>query len=64
MNDADGEKHIDIADFSDKMNRVLSEPSYRASAHRIAESMREFGGAQEAANRIEHFRGAFTTALS
>jgi TIR domain/UDP-glucoronosyl and UDP-glucosyl transferase len=52
---ADGEKHIDVADFSAKVHRVLSEPSYRRSAHRISESMHKLGGIQEATDRIERF---------
>ena len=50
---ADGEKHIDVAEFSATVQRVLNEPSYRSSAGRVAESMRKLGGVQEAANRIE-----------
>jgi UDP-N-acetylglucosamine--N-acetylmuramyl-(pentapeptide) pyrophosphoryl-undecaprenol N-acetylglucosamine transferase len=53
MDGADGEKHIDVDEFSTKVQRVLNEPGYRQSCRRIAESMRQFGGAQEAANRIE-----------
>jgi UDP:flavonoid glycosyltransferase YjiC (YdhE family) len=52
---ADGEKHIDVADFSTKVHRVLNDATYLRSARRIAESMRKFGGAQEAAERIERF---------
>jgi UDP:flavonoid glycosyltransferase YjiC (YdhE family) len=52
---ADGEKTIDVAEFSAKLHRVLNEPGYRKSARRVAESMRKFGGAQEAADRIERF---------
>lgn len=51
----DGEKQIDLAEFSAKVNRVLSDPSYRAAAALVAESMRRFGGAQEAAEKIERF---------
>jgi MGT family glycosyltransferase len=50
---ADGEKHIDVADFSAQVHRVLNEPGYRESARRVAASMRQLGGAQEAADRIE-----------
>jgi len=50
---ADGEKRIDVAEFSATVQRVLNEPSYRSSARRVAESMRKLGGVQEAANRIE-----------
>ena len=52
---ADGEKHIDIAEFGAKVRRVLNEPDYRQSAERVAESMCKFGGAGEAADRIELF---------
>ena len=54
-NGADGEKHIDIADFTAKLNRVLREPAYRQSAQRIAQSMRQYAGAPDAADRIERF---------
>lgn len=51
----DGEKQIDVAEFSAKVQRVLTEPGYRRSARRVAESMRQFGGAQQAADCIEQF---------
>jgi MGT family glycosyltransferase len=50
---ADGEKHIDVAEFTAKVHRVLNEPSYRRAARSVANSMRQLGGAQEAADRIE-----------
>ncbi|MGA9585463.1 MAG: nucleotide disphospho-sugar-binding domain-containing protein [Terracidiphilus sp.] len=49
----DEEKQIDIADFAAKIRRVLDEPGYRASAVRVSQSMRSFGGAELAANLIE-----------
>jgi len=52
---ADGEKQIRVDEFRAKVQCVLSEPSYHMSARRVAESMRQFGGAQEAADRIEQF---------
>ena len=52
-NDPDGEKQIDTADFSAKVHRVLQDPAYRSAAQHIAQSMRQYGGAAEAANRIE-----------
>jgi len=52
---ADGEKRIDVAEFGKKVRRVLAEPYYREAARRVAESMRQFGGAQAAAERIEEF---------
>ncbi len=48
-----GEKQIDMADFAEKVHRVLHEESYRAAARSVAERMRQFGGAQHAADRIE-----------
>jgi MGT family glycosyltransferase len=53
VDDLDREKQIDVADFSAKVHRVLNEPEYRKSAGRMAESMRQFGGAHQAADRIE-----------
>ena len=49
------EKRIDVAEFGAKVRRVLNEPDYLRSAQRVAESMRKFGGAGEAANLIERF---------
>jgi MGT family glycosyltransferase len=55
---SDGEKHLDVSEFSAKLQRVLHEPSYCQSARRVAESMRKFGGARAAADRIEQFATA------
>jgi UDP:flavonoid glycosyltransferase YjiC (YdhE family) len=49
----DGEKHIDVGEFGTKVHKVLNDPGYRRSARRVAESMLKFGGASEAADRIE-----------
>jgi UDP:flavonoid glycosyltransferase YjiC (YdhE family) len=57
---ADGEKRIDVADFAAKVHRVLNDSGYLRSARRVAESMRQFGGAHEAAGRIERFAGSKT----
>jgi MGT family glycosyltransferase len=58
VTDTDGEKRIDLADFASKVRQVLSDPSYRESAHRVAESMRKYGGAGGAAMTIEQFAAA------
>lgn len=50
---AHGEKEVNRAEFRAKVERVLNEPVYRRSAERVAESMRKYGGAREAADRIE-----------
>lgn len=50
-----GEKDIDLAEFGAAINRVLSDPAYRKSAQRVAETMRQYGGTREAADRIEQF---------
>ena len=55
VTDADGEKRVDVAEFATKVKRVLSEPAYREAARRVAESMKKYGGAQAAAQRIEGF---------
>jgi UDP:flavonoid glycosyltransferase YjiC (YdhE family) len=55
---ADGEKHIDVAELGAKVRRVLNEPNYLRSAQRVAESMRKFGGAAQAAHLIECFAAA------
>jgi UDP:flavonoid glycosyltransferase YjiC (YdhE family) len=63
---ADGEKRIDVAGFSAKVQRVLNEPNYRRSAKRVADSMCKYGGAEEAASKLERFaiecEGAIGTA--
>jgi UDP:flavonoid glycosyltransferase YjiC (YdhE family) len=53
--DGNGEKHIDLREFSAKVQQVLEEPAYRQSAQRVAQSMAKYGGAEEAATRIENF---------
>ncbi|MBV8356921.1 MAG: glycosyltransferase family 1 protein [Deltaproteobacteria bacterium] len=50
-----GKKQLDITDFKAKVHQVLTEPRYREAAHRIAGLMRRYGGAREAADRIERF---------
>ncbi len=49
------EKQIDLADFGAKVKRCLTESSYRTAARRVCESMNGYGGAQQAADRIELF---------
>ena len=51
--DAEGEKHVDAAEFGAKVEAVLAEPRYREAARRLAATTRRFGGAREAADRIE-----------
>lgn len=57
-NDTDAEKRIDSAEFSTKVQRVLTQPGYRRSALRVAKSMGKFDGIREAAERIERFAPA------
>jgi UDP:flavonoid glycosyltransferase YjiC (YdhE family) len=54
---ADGEKHIDVAEFGAKLRRVLEQPGYRQTARRISASIGNFGGVREAADRIERLAG-------
>jgi MGT family glycosyltransferase len=51
----DGEKTIDAVEFGAAVNRVLKNEAYRHSAKRVSESMRQYAGAQGAADQIEQF---------
>ncbi len=53
-----GEKQINFADFAAKVDRCLTENSYREAARRVSESMRHYGGAEQAADRIEQLAAA------
>jgi UDP:flavonoid glycosyltransferase YjiC (YdhE family) len=50
-----GKKQVDLAEFKAKVQRVLTEPGYRQRARLVARLTRRYGGAGEAADRIEHF---------
>jgi UDP:flavonoid glycosyltransferase YjiC (YdhE family) len=52
---AHGEKHLSVEELRRKVRGVLSEPSFRVSAGRIARSIRTYGGASEAARLIDSF---------
>ena len=58
VNGPDGEKRVDVSEFAAKVRQVLSESRYRQAARRVADSMRKFGGATAAAERIEAFASA------
>jgi UDP:flavonoid glycosyltransferase YjiC (YdhE family) len=52
-------KKVDRGQLRAKIERVLSDPSFKENAKRISEKMRAFGGAAEAAHMIEnHILGA------
>jgi len=55
---AGGEKQVDLADFSAKVQRCLTESRYRTAARRVCESMSQYGGAEQAAERIEQLAAA------
>ena len=48
-------KHVDSAEVREKVNHILSDPSFRENARRIGEKLRSYGGAPFAASLIEHF---------
>jgi UDP:flavonoid glycosyltransferase YjiC (YdhE family) len=50
-----GEKQVSVEELRAKVRQVLSDPSYRLSAKRIAESIKAYGGASEAARLIDAF---------
>jgi UDP:flavonoid glycosyltransferase YjiC (YdhE family) len=55
---ADGsgrKKHVQAAEVRDKVNRILSDSSFKENAMRISEKLRTYGGASYAASLIEHF---------
>ena len=51
----DGEKSIDSDEFGAAVLRVLRDPAYRQAAQRVSESMRQYGGAKDAADIVEKF---------
>jgi UDP:flavonoid glycosyltransferase YjiC (YdhE family) len=55
-----GKKQLDVAEFKTKVERLLTEPRYQETARRLAEVMRSYGGAREAADRIERFAATST----
>ena len=48
-------KHVQAAEVRDKVNRILSDSSFKENAMRISERLRSYGGASYAASLIEHF---------
>ena len=50
-----GEKRVSVEELRAKVRQVLSDPSFRLNAGRIAESIRTYGGASEAARLIDNF---------
>jgi UDP:flavonoid glycosyltransferase YjiC (YdhE family) len=50
-----GEKELSVEELRVAVRRVLSDPSFAAGARRIAETMKSYGGAPEAARLIDRF---------
>jgi len=46
-------KHVSAAEVSDKVNRVLKDPSFKENAKRISDKFHSYGGASYAAGLIE-----------
>lgn len=46
-------KHVQAAEVREKVNRILSDPSFRQNAKRISEKLRSYGGASYAATLVE-----------
>ena len=55
----DGEKTIDAVEFKAAVLKVLNDPAYRRSVQRVAESMKGYGGANAAADKVERFAAGF-----
>ncbi len=47
-------KHVDAAEVRDKVDRILSDSSFKENARRIGEKLRSYGGASYAASLIEN----------
>ncbi len=52
---ASGDKELSVEELRSKVRQVLSDPSFAANARRVAEDMRNYGGAAEAARLIDRF---------
>jgi UDP:flavonoid glycosyltransferase YjiC (YdhE family) len=50
-----GGKQVSVEELRVKVRQVLSDPSFRLNAGRIAENIRTYGGASEAARLIDSF---------
>ena len=48
-------KQVSVEELRTKVRRVLAEPSFKRNAERVAESIRAYGGASEAARLIDGF---------
>jgi UDP:flavonoid glycosyltransferase YjiC (YdhE family) len=48
-------KQVNAAEVSEKVDRILSDSSFKDNAKRISEKLRSYGGASYAANLIESF---------
>lgn len=55
IDEPNGEKAIDGNEFGAAVRRVLADPAFRQASQRVAQSMRQYGGAAAAADLIEHF---------
>ncbi|GAF92996.1 unnamed protein product, partial [marine sediment metagenome] len=52
---ASGEKDVSVEELRAKVRQVLSDPSFARNARRVAETIRTYGGASEAARLIDSF---------
>jgi UDP:flavonoid glycosyltransferase YjiC (YdhE family) len=52
---ASGEKGLSLEELRSKVRQVLSDPSFASNARQVAENMRNYGGAAEAARLIDRF---------
>ena len=48
-------KQVNAAEVSEKVDRILSDSSFKDNARRISGKLRSYGGASYAANLIENF---------
>jgi UDP:flavonoid glycosyltransferase YjiC (YdhE family) len=48
-------KHVCDSEVREKVNRILSDPSFKKNSMRMSEKIRSYGGASYAASLIEDF---------
>jgi UDP:flavonoid glycosyltransferase YjiC (YdhE family) len=53
--DTSGQKHVDAVELRNKINHVLTNPTFAQNAQHISKKLKTYGGASAAAQLIEDF---------
>jgi MGT family glycosyltransferase len=54
-------KHVQPAEVREKVNRILSDASFKMNCRRISQELKSYGGASYAASLIEDFAGSLSS---